>query len=102
MDKGLVTPDPLGLGIRTGPRGEVLDRAGAAVPGAFAIGPWRVAGLWESSAVPELRGQAAAVAAAGDAQGGRFARAARTRYNHRRRVPPNLLPVAVCVVVTGP
>ena len=32
LDKGLVTPDPLGLGIRTGPRGEVLDRGGAACP----------------------------------------------------------------------
>jgi uncharacterized NAD(P)/FAD-binding protein YdhS len=64
LKKGLVAPDPLGLGIRTGPRGEVLDCAGAALPGAFVVGPWRVAGLWESSAVPELRGQAATVAAA--------------------------------------
>jgi uncharacterized NAD(P)/FAD-binding protein YdhS len=64
LDKGVVTPDPLGLGIRTGPQGEVLDRRGAALPGAFTLGPWRVAGLWESTAVPELRGQAATIAAA--------------------------------------
>ncbi len=62
LDKGLVTPDPLGLGILTGPDGAVLDRAGKPVHGVFVIGPWRVAGLWESSAVPELRGQAAEVA----------------------------------------
>ena len=64
LANGMVAPDPLGLGIRTGPQGEVLDRMGVALPGAFAIGPWRVAGLWESTAVPELRGQAATIAAA--------------------------------------
>ncbi|MCW5809215.1 MAG: hypothetical protein KIT31_43075, partial [Deltaproteobacteria bacterium] len=56
--RGWVVPDPLGLGAITGARGEL------GAPGVFAVGPWRVAAVWESTAVPELRVQAAETAAA--------------------------------------
>ncbi|MFC6567550.1 FAD/NAD(P)-binding protein [Actinoplanes utahensis] len=54
---GLVRTGPHGLGIETDPDG----RAG---PGLWLAGPLRRGLLWESTAVPEIRGQAARLAAA--------------------------------------
>ena len=51
----LVTPDPLELGLLTGPAGEVLDAAGKAIPGLYYVGPMLRADWWEATAVPELR-----------------------------------------------
>jgi uncharacterized NAD(P)/FAD-binding protein YdhS len=59
----LLAPDPLGLGVLTGPGGQLIGEDGP-VPGAFAVGPWRMADLWEASAVPELRHHAADTATA--------------------------------------
>lgn len=56
--RGLIAPDPLGLGIETAPNGAVLGASGEPVPGLFTLGPWRRPALWETTAVPEIRGQA--------------------------------------------
>jgi uncharacterized NAD(P)/FAD-binding protein YdhS len=60
--KGWLDLNPPGLGIRTGDNGAVLDRRGAAVPWLYAMGPMRIGGLLETTAVPEIREQAAALA----------------------------------------
>lgn len=54
-ESGLVAADPLGLGLRTSDRFEVLDAQGGAVRGLYAIGPLLRAQRWEITAVPELR-----------------------------------------------
>ncbi|HEU4950571.1 MAG TPA: FAD/NAD(P)-binding protein [Holophagaceae bacterium] len=59
---GWLCPDPLRLGVETGPSGEVLDRDGRPVPGLFTLGPLRRPALWESTAIPEIRAQAASLA----------------------------------------
>jgi uncharacterized NAD(P)/FAD-binding protein YdhS len=59
----MLAPDPLGLGVLTGPSGQLIGEAGY-VPDAFVVGPWRMADLWEASAIPELRQHAADTAAA--------------------------------------
>ena len=60
--RGLVAPDPLRLGIDCTPQGEVLDVSGQLVPGLYVVGPPRKGVLWETTAVPEIRTQAAALA----------------------------------------
>nr|WP_202387988.1 FAD/NAD(P)-binding protein [Nocardioides flavescens] len=62
VSRGLLTPDPLRLGIACTPHGEVLDATGAVVPGLYVVGPPRKGVLWETTAVPEIRNQAAALA----------------------------------------
>ena len=42
--------------------GRLIDTAGAAVPGIFCIGSIRQGEEWETTAIPEIRSQAAAVA----------------------------------------
>ena len=58
LTKGWLKPDPLRLGIETDPEGRLIDQTGNAIPGLFTIGPLRIAGLWESIAIPEIRNQA--------------------------------------------
>ena len=60
--RGLVTPDPLRLGLESTLAGEVVGAGGAVVPGLYAVGPPRKGTLWESTAIPEIRAQAAEVA----------------------------------------
>lgn len=60
--RGLVAPDPLRLGLDATPAGEVIGADGAVVPGLLAVGPPRKGVLWESTAIPEIRTQAAEVA----------------------------------------
>ena len=60
---GLAMPDALGLGLRTARDGALLDRRGVADARIWTLGPLRRGELWESTAVPELREQAAVVAA---------------------------------------
>lgn len=62
--RGLVAPGPLGLGLATAGDGEVLDARVTPVPGLWTLGANRIGDLWETIAMPELRGQAARVAAA--------------------------------------
>lgn len=60
--RGLVAPDPLRLGLDATPAGEVIGADGVVVPRLFAVGPPRKGILWESTAIPEIRTQAAEVA----------------------------------------
>src|SRR4051794_37374440 len=60
--RGLITPDPLRLGVSCTPQGEVLDVSGQLVPGLYVVGPPRKGTLWETTAVPEIRDQAAVLA----------------------------------------
>jgi uncharacterized NAD(P)/FAD-binding protein YdhS len=60
---GLCVPDALGLGLRTGPRGAVIDADGWPGPHLFYVGPMLRADLWEATAASELRGHAERLAA---------------------------------------
>lgn len=55
LGSGLITPDPLELGIRTTAESEVIGAAGHIVEGLYYIGPWLRARDWEATAVSELR-----------------------------------------------
>src|SRR5204862_429710 len=59
---GWLRPDELGLGIESTEDGAAIDSAGLAVGDLFIVGTLRKPALWESTAAPELRGQAATVA----------------------------------------
>jgi uncharacterized NAD(P)/FAD-binding protein YdhS len=58
--RGLAAPDPLRLGLAATPDGQVVGADGV-VPGLYAVGPPRKGTLWESTAIPEIRTQAAQV-----------------------------------------
>jgi uncharacterized NAD(P)/FAD-binding protein YdhS len=58
----VATTDPLGLGLRTAPDGALLCPDGSASERLFTLGPPRRGDLWETTAVPELRVQAAQLA----------------------------------------
>lgn len=60
---GLLQPGPLGMGIATDDHGTVLDARSGPLAGVMTLGAPRIGALWESLAVPELRGQAQALAA---------------------------------------
>lgn len=60
--RGLIGPDPLALGLDTTVDGEVIGTDGTVTSGMFAVGPPRKGVLYESTAIPEIRGQAAQVA----------------------------------------
>src|SRR5579884_374071 len=62
FQRGLATPGPLGLGIATGPLGELIGHDGGRNASVFAVGPLRIGDLWETIAIPEIRAQAAALA----------------------------------------
>jgi hypothetical protein len=64
---GLITPGPLDLGLATDPSGRVVPAAatggaGGKPPAVWAVGPLRRGELWESTAIPEIRVQAATLA----------------------------------------
>jgi uncharacterized NAD(P)/FAD-binding protein YdhS len=59
---GAVRPHPLALGLDTCGDGAVRDARGRASQSLFAIGPLRRGELWETTAVPEIRAQAHALA----------------------------------------
>jgi uncharacterized NAD(P)/FAD-binding protein YdhS len=59
---GTVRPHPLALGLDTRSDGAVRDARGRAAETLFALGPLRRGELWESTAVPEIRAQAHALA----------------------------------------
>jgi uncharacterized NAD(P)/FAD-binding protein YdhS len=63
LARGLVRDDPAGFGIEVDADGRPLDAEGHAVSGLHAIGPLLRARDWETTAVPEIREQAAALAA---------------------------------------
>ncbi|MFJ7904417.1 FAD/NAD(P)-binding protein [Streptomyces sp. NPDC096198] len=60
-EAGAVVPGPLGLGVATRD-GRLLDAAGRAERALFTLGAPRRGELWETTAIPEIRTQAADVA----------------------------------------
>jgi uncharacterized NAD(P)/FAD-binding protein YdhS len=75
LRRGLVAPDRHRLGLACTSGGAVLDGDGREVAGLFTLGPPRKGTLYETTAVPEIRTQAAELApvlaaAAGAAGGG--------------------------------
>lgn len=64
LAEGMVTPDPLGLGINVTDAGHPIGKDGRAIAGVLVVGPLRRGHAWENLAVPELRKQAAQVAKA--------------------------------------
>jgi len=62
LRRGLIRADALDMGIEVGPDFAVPDREGNMSEFLFAIGPLMKGSLWETTAVPELRGQAMRVA----------------------------------------
>lgn len=61
-EAGELTPDPLGLGLQTDAHGALLAADGQVSPTLFTLGPSRRPAYFESTAVPELRQQATALA----------------------------------------
>ena len=61
-ERGLIRPDGLGLGLDATQEGAVIGRDGTASERIFALGVLRAGGLWEATAVPEIRIQASDVA----------------------------------------
>ena len=62
LRKKLARTDSLFLGLDTTEEGALVDASGAVSDFVYAIGPLRKGNLWESTAVPEIRVQAAALA----------------------------------------
>ena len=62
LDSRLVRTDALGLGLATDAEGALLDARGRASDMLFTLGPLRRGDLWESTAIPEIREQALALA----------------------------------------
>lgn len=60
--RGAVQAGPLGIGIAADAGGAVLGADGHADIGLHVLGAARIGDLWESVAIPELRGQAAELA----------------------------------------
>lgn len=60
--RGLITADPLRLGVDSTPEGACRAADGTLVPGLFVVGPPRKGVLYETTAIPEIRVQAADVA----------------------------------------
>jgi uncharacterized NAD(P)/FAD-binding protein YdhS len=62
LARGLIRPDQLDMGLDVGSDFAVIDSDGNRSDTLYAIGPLMKGTLWESTAVPELRGQAMRVA----------------------------------------
>ncbi len=62
LSSGLAVPDPLRLGITADGDGAVLNRAGLASDRLFTLGPPLRGQLYETTAIPEIRDQAARLA----------------------------------------
>lgn len=63
LKQGLIHADPFQLGLSATDSGQVLDVLGAPVPFLYTLGPPLKGQLWETTAVPEIRTQAQALAA---------------------------------------
>jgi len=62
LQRGLLRADEFDMGIEVGPDFAVIDAEGASSSILYAMGPLMKGMLWETTAVPELRGQAMRVA----------------------------------------
>ncbi len=63
LDRGLIRPDPLRLGLDIDDASRVIGAADTAQPRVFAIGALTRGAFWEIVSVPDIRVQAAEVAA---------------------------------------
>lgn len=63
LDSGLASPDPAGLGLRTGQFGALIDADGQSTKRLFYLGPMLRADHWEATAAGELRVRAENLAA---------------------------------------
>jgi uncharacterized NAD(P)/FAD-binding protein YdhS len=61
-ERGLAVPDPLFLGVDCTAAGQLMDQDARPVPGLHAVGAPRKGVLYETTAIPEIRDQAAEVA----------------------------------------
>jgi uncharacterized NAD(P)/FAD-binding protein YdhS len=59
---GLIRPDPIGIGLDVAVDCAVIGRAGIASERIFAMGPLTRGRFWESTAIPDIRVQCAAMA----------------------------------------
>lgn len=71
LARGLARTDPHRLGLDTVPPGRLVDAEGRPSTRLFTLGPPRKGGLWETTAVPEIRVQARDLAQVLTAPGGR-------------------------------
>jgi len=62
IERGMIRPDELDMGIDVGPDFAAIDADGKSSKFLSVIGPLMKGTLWETTAVPELRGQAMRVA----------------------------------------
>ena len=62
LTQSLAVPDPLGLGLQTDDDGALIGAGSRASDRLFLVGPLRKGLLWENTAVPELRIEAARMA----------------------------------------
>jgi uncharacterized NAD(P)/FAD-binding protein YdhS len=62
LAQGLARPDPLRLGLDASPDGALLDAAGTPATTLFTLGPTLRGVCYETTAIPEIRDQAAALA----------------------------------------
>ncbi len=62
LGSGIARPGPHGIGLDSADDGSLLDADGVAEPRIQVVGSLRIGRLWESLAIPELRGQAAQAA----------------------------------------
>jgi uncharacterized NAD(P)/FAD-binding protein YdhS len=62
LDSGLARPDPLRLGVEVDAGGALLNASGTPSDIIFALGPPLRGQLYETTAIPEIRDQAAALA----------------------------------------
>lgn len=62
LDQGLIRPDALRLGLEVARDGALIQQDGEPSNWLFSLGPPEKGMLWETTAVPEIRGQAAALA----------------------------------------
>lgn len=63
LTEGLARAHPTGLGLDLDTDARVLDARGQVQGSLYAIGPITIGSCWESTAVPEIRARAAAIAA---------------------------------------
>jgi len=62
LASGRIAANPVGKGLHTSEHGELYDGEGASAGWLLTLGPPRLGGLFETTAVPELRKQAEALA----------------------------------------
>ncbi len=63
IGQGLIRPDACRLGVEVDEQSRLIDYTGAANPSLFAVGPITRGSFWETTSVPDIRGQVVECAA---------------------------------------